>query len=154
MKETLETVIAFMQSKWEWILEKTIPVLLEKLQPTFSFSQKKWGQSTVVTSPQPDGTTMIQIDAFISVTNHMNRELCLTGAHFYEPQWGEVEMFKAFPEYIPAQKTLPLQIMIFIRKPKSYYLQNEISTTLCIEGNNHRKKCIRLNLKNITNQKQ
>lgn len=140
---------SFIESVWVWFTKKIVPWLSEKLNPTFSASEEKWRQSTVVASRQLDGTTLIHVDAFFSVTNHTSRELCLTGAYLKKPMWGEVKTFRSFPEYIPAHKTLRLHAVIFIQKLTHYQLQGEyIKVVLYLESSNSRSKSVEITLKN------
>lgn len=145
----MECIVAIGEKLWGIISERIVPWVLERLQSTFSASEDKKQQSIVVTSPQPDGTTFIDINAFFSVTNNMDRELCLTGVHLKKPKWGEVKTFRSFPEYIPARKTLHIHATLFIQKPTHYLLQGEyIEAILCLEGNNNRRKSIKISLIN------
>jgi hypothetical protein len=149
----MEFLTAFVEPVWMWFTEKVVPWLSEKFRPTFSISQFP-GLPSFVSSSFANEITHINISTFLSVTNHSDQKLYFTGASLRALKWGNVEHVTFSEKNTPAHENCRILLNIHLQRTDHYVLQEgEANATLCIEGNSHIKKRVRVRLKNVASQK-
>ena len=136
------------------VIAEIVPGFLEKLSPTFSVSSCPDLPSTIQTMFSRDTTTSLHLSIFIFVKNYTDRALYLTGAELRKPlKWRFAEHVTLSRQYIPAGESYRILVSVYLSKTTAYLAMREnISATLCLKVNGTRKKCVKVHLKNTTNQ--